>query len=346
MRTFLSSIFSFSTPSFSDAKGSASFRTLAMVACLVAMGEMTARAALDPIGDYWAYWTPAAAAKFEDYRSHVRHGSAPHVLVVGDSTAARDLDPAPLAEATRATAFNLAWPANFPLAFRLCTLPLLRSHSRPDLVVASFVPTGFLDSSSARRFEESILESTYCRRERDQISASDYSYLARIRPALAFRRSWWTGTSLPQVKDLGFMPLDGNEVASDIPTVIPSVDPQITLMIAPQRFAAIEDLYRTARRFEFAVIVLVPPRRRPGPVIRRLEDDYIARLQACGFDYVDYREPSFLNDGDYYDRNHLNTHGAALLSRVVAADIAQRRMKRFRDAGTPHRCIGAGSAAE
>ncbi len=335
---FLSSIFSSRTTSFSDARGGSSLKTLALVLCLVGGAEAAARAALRPIGDYWAYWTPAAAAKFESYRSNVRRGTPPRVLVVGDSTGARDIDPRPLAEATGRTAFNLAWPANFPLAFKSCTLPLLETGTRPDLVVASFIPSGFLDSNSARRFEQAILESSYCRRQREQISASDYSYLARIRPSLPFLRSWWTGRSLPTVKNLGFMPLTGSDDAPEVPTRMAGFE--------DQRFAAIEDLYRAGHQFTFQVVVLIPPRRDPTAELRRAETEYLARLERCGFEYVDYREPSFLTASDFHDRNHLNAHGAQALSQALGAELARRVAAGGQVAQRSSRCIRAASSAE
>jgi hypothetical protein len=289
---------------------------VALVLCLVAGAELAARSALEPIGDYWSYWTPAAAAKFEAYRSSVRRGAPPHVLVVGDSTGARDFDPAPLARVTGRTAFNLAWPANFPLAFKACTLPLLENQARPDVVIASFIPSGFLDSSSARRFEQAILESSYCRRQRAQISASDYFYLARMRASLPFLHSWWTGTSLPQVKNRGFMPLAGNDDAPDVPTVMAGFE--------DRRFAAIEALYEAGRQFHFSVIVVIPPRRDPTGDLRRAEGKYVERLQHCGFEYIDYREPAFLQAGDFHDRNHLNAHGAERLSAALAEELTRR----------------------
>jgi hypothetical protein len=316
MRTFLSSIFSFRTLAASDVRGSGAWQALVCTLCLVGAAELVARSAIAPIGDYWEYWSPQAAAKFEKYRSDVSHGTAPEILVVGDSTGARDLDPAALADtAAAASAFNLAWPANFPLAFAESTSPLLRAAVVPKLVVVSFSPTAFLGTARVTRFEDSILSSAYCQRLQGKRQATDLSYLARLRPALPFFRSWWTGEKLPQPARAGFMPLTGMDMAPDAEEEAHS--------FGDDRFAVLTALLADANQRNFQLLVILPPRLEPSKVRRDAEQAYVARLDASGIRYLDFREAPFLSRSDFYDRGHLNRDGARILSEHLGMALRQ-----------------------
>src|SRR4051794_39576256 len=92
---FRSSIFSSSTlRPLAGGPGAGTAKAAVLAILLVVGAEGAARVALAPIGAYWEYWTPAAAGKFEVYREQVRRGAVPGLVVVGDSTGARDIDPA------------------------------------------------------------------------------------------------------------------------------------------------------------------------------------------------------------------------------------------------------------
>jgi hypothetical protein len=309
MPTVRSSTFSSRTVALSDLFGAGAWQTLAVVMLLVGGAEAVTRLAIAPIGAYWEYWTPGAAAKFEQYRADVRKGTPPDLLIVGDSSAARDLDPRTLgAAAGNNSVFNLGWPANFPLAFRKSTLPLLRGATGPATVVVSFSPTGFVDSPRVRRFEESIIESHYA--DRDGRSAANLFYLARVRPALPFLRSWWTGRGLPISADRGFMPLDGmdQENAEDFAESGP---------FDAARFAVIEELFQTARDYGFQAIVLIPPRLDQAPSWRAAEQTYRTKLQGGAYPFLDYANEPRLQRDHFYDAGHLNRQGAQVFSAYV-----------------------------
>ena len=307
MRTFLSSIFSFRTLAISDVRGSGACQTVVLAVCLIVAAEAVTRRALAPIGGYWEYWTPRAAVKFERYRADLVRGVVPPVLVVGDSTAARDVDPEALSAALNiGPAFNLAWPANFPLAFEYSTLPLLRNAVTPDIVVVSFSPLAFFDSPTVRRFEESILSSPYTRRAAGERGVSDFVHLARLRAALPFRKSWWTGTGLPQPSDGGFMPLEGTTGAAEGIEEVGA--------FGRDRFAVLQDLQGYSRRYGFQLMVVLPPRRDVSQVRRNSEAEYVERLRAAGFQYLDFREAPFLSPEHFHDAGHLNRVGARIYS--------------------------------
>ena len=66
MRTFLSSIFNSRTLDLSDMRATGAWKALILTLCVVGAAELVARRAIAPIGGYWEYWTPQAAAKFEE----------------------------------------------------------------------------------------------------------------------------------------------------------------------------------------------------------------------------------------------------------------------------------------
>jgi len=161
-------IFSFETLAFrGDGKRSA--LTAALIAIgLFAMAEVVSRAALEPIGRYWEYPRSELAVTYEWFRSESEGSRGFDVVIAGDSTAARNIDPRLLASelGDELRACNLGWPANFPLAFKSLTLPILQSTTAPPArLILSFSPGGFVDSPIARQFEGGLLSSPICRRE-------------------------------------------------------------------------------------------------------------------------------------------------------------------------------------
>lgn len=332
MPMFRSSIFSSDTLAECNPRGSGSWQAVVAALCLVAAAEVIARTAVAPLGAYWEYWTPAAATKFETYRGQVQRGTPPQLLAVGDSTAARDIEPAVVADAAAARdAFNLGWPANFPLAFRESTLPLLQADVAPRTVVASFSPASFFDSTRVRRFEESILSSSYARRLKGERQVSDVVFLSRLRAGLPFRKNWWGRRPLPLSTDAGFMPLNGTDTAVD---VAEENEP-----FADERFGVLEQLAAAGRAHGFDVVIVVPPRLAPTPARAEQEQVYVARLKASGLHFLDFRDAAFLGREHFYDSGHLNREGARIFSRrlgeALRATVAARS-----NAGGKSRAIG------
>lgn len=312
MRTFRSSTFSFRTLDLSDIRGSGAWKAVALTVCLVGGAELVARRAVAPIGSYWEYWTPQAAAKFEGYRAMLRTGRVPRLVIVGDSTAARDIDPAALGTHGNGDAYNLAWPANFPMAFQRSTLPLLQSGPTPHVVIVSFSPSAFTGTGQVKRFEASILSSAYA--DPGQHRIARLSYLARLRAALPFRRSWWTGRGLPRPALEGFMPLEGIDPA-------PASGADDGGHFERARFSVVDELIATARARGFDVIVVIPPRLDPSPDRQAVEEDYVRALRAKRYPYVDFREAPFLQRVDFHDASHLNDVGARIYSKELGEAI-------------------------
>src|SRR5262245_45527059 len=191
MRGFPSSTFSFDTLQLNDRPPIGFRRGVLFAVLLLALAEASARAVIPAVvGDKWKFWSPEAAVTVEQYRRRIEEGREPRITIVGDSTGARNVDPLAMAAASpRLDAYNLALDANYPRAFRLTTLPLLRTDSAPgSVIVASFDPAGFFGGAAIERLEDEILESPYCRGVAGMTAPTDYLYLLRFDRALTFMR--------------------------------------------------------------------------------------------------------------------------------------------------------------
>jgi hypothetical protein len=317
--------------------GAARFlKAVALAAALVVCAELLCRLALGPLGHYWQYWDLAAAAKFEHFRERARQGRAPALLVVGDSTGASDIDPASVASQFEpgVDAYNLAWPADFPLAFRACTLPLLREASRGiRVVVASFSPRGFVESPEADRFESAILNSLICREVQGRREAAHYVYLARVRYALPFRRSWFTGGGLPGPPDrAGFMPLDGGNQEPPPARSASATEARVGIVsLSEERLRAIFDLAELGRQKGFRLVVVMPPISSDDPLVAEIERQYMSRLSSSrnpAVDVIDFRRPDFLAPTDYKDGIHLFADGARRYSEHLGQALRERLSSR------------------
>ena len=328
MPKFLSSIFSFDTLRLAADRDHGARRAWLVALVLVLGLECLCRVALEPIGRYWEYWKPRAAAKFEWYRTRAKRGGVPEVLFVGDSVAAHDFAP----EVCRrelppgTAAYNLAYPGNFPEAFRPSTLTLLEvPHHAPRVVVFATDPLAFAGGPTIERFEAAILASPYCRRQSGDWLAADYVFLARVPPAMPFRKHWFDGRGLDAPPpEAGYQPLRG--IYS--PEFRKEEKEAYDRSLDPKRVAVIAELADVARRRDFELLVVLTPRIDPSEFRRRIESDFLAAVgelqQTHGVAYVDLREPPFLRREHFADDKHLNRRGATLFSRFVASAIAER----------------------
>ena len=317
-----SSIFSFDTARPRSIPGSW-WATLGLTAGLLAAAELTARVALAPMGDrLWGYWDEAAAQKFEWYRTRVGQGHAPAILVVGDSTGARNVDVAALGSAAGGLdVYSLAAPANFPLAFRVSTLPLLRMDPRPDHVLLVQLPHSYTDAAEVVENERGILTSAVARQERGEILATDYLHLARLYPARRLLARYWVhGAVLVQEPPCGgFMPLDstsaGPDRARDGTSAVPSFSPE-------RRAVLLELAALTRARRQNLVVVLPPLRERPLPPVLEAHRDWLLQNASVhGFAVWDYSQASFLPDDLFKDNTHLSPEGAARLGAALGARL-------------------------
>jgi hypothetical protein len=255
------------------------------------------------------------------------------VLVVGDSTAARDFDPAAILEALPpgADAYNLAWPGNFPLAFRCTTLPLLaEAPAVPKVVVAAFTPNGFADTERVRRFEAGILSSEACRRAAGDMVPGDYLKLTRLGRAFssapAPRDEAGTGAT-----ELGFMPLEGRSTERRGREERGRRADDDVRSVTAERVAIIDDLGRVAKDRGFSLIVVVPPvapKERDGNVYVEYARELARAAAEHGFTAIDWRHPEGYGRESFYDSVHLNAEAARRLSRELG-EVMRGKLKRY-----------------
>lgn len=332
MRLFPSFTSSSSWGAFRDDDGRICLRILCVALLLVAVAELSCRVALAPLDSLWEYWSPPAAQKFEWYRRHSQELAGSRsghvdVLLCGDSTAARDLNPEVFRDVgSTGLVYNLGWPANFAGAFRHTTVPLLRDAARvPRVVVVSFAPGGFCRSPTVERFEASILSSPYCRRARAGWLLQDYVWLTRIRAALPYRSRWFREKTLEPPPDWGFMGLDGQDGGrNDLPNGGFGTAEK-------DRLSVLDELARMSKERGFQLVVLIPPQHgnRPGEVEGYMEAlNRISKLPTC--DVIDCRHPAGANlqTQDFWNANHLNSSGAEKFSTWLATELFQTREAR------------------
>jgi hypothetical protein len=315
-----SSIFSFDTLRLNGRAPTGFFRAVLLALALSIAAEGAARMVIPAEGPRDEYWSRGAAAKFETYRERADAGSPPAVLVVGDSTAARDFDPAAIAEVLPPgfDAYNLAWPGNFPLAFRCTTIPLLASAaSVPRVVVAAFTPNGFSDTERVQRFEAGIMTSDICRRAEGARIPADFLRLTLLGRALS--RGDATEPDMAAT-ELGFMPLAGRSQERSRREDRARREKDDVRSITAERFEVVRELGRIARERGFALVVVVPPvapKERDGNVYAEYTRALAHSSAELGFTVIDWRHPEGYDRDAFYDPVHLNAEAARRFSREL-----------------------------
>lgn len=154
---------------------------------LVVCGELAARA-FGPREAGWDAWSRVFATKLATLEQRYARGEGPQLLVVGDSTAAFNIMPGALEEATGLRAFNLGTPGNFPRSFdvvmRQGVLPAL--PVQPDVLVVSF--SSFSLQPDVVGQAPVILASPIARRARGSFVWADHIALVRLHERLRLLR--------------------------------------------------------------------------------------------------------------------------------------------------------------
>jgi len=326
MRKYHSSIFSFKTVEFIGRPPAGFVTTIVIALALFGAAEGASRFLLGRVGQRWEYWDKLAAVKFEDYRTRVSTNRNPDVLIVGDSTGARDLDPASMSGESWAgkDVYNLAWPANFPLALRLTTFPLLREpYQAPKLVLASLTPASFNNNPRVKDFEQEIISSIYCQHVLGNYSFVDRFYLPRLRNAMPFiRDNYSPSEEFSQLrKSRGFMPSQG--VVEDYHSRDPSA---VSHHVVQDRFAVVSELAQIAVQRNFKLVVVIPPvGTKAGEETADTYREYLSALkrlqQRSNFTILDKRRVPSLTDEYFTDGIHLTRTGATMFSAEVAREV-------------------------
>lgn len=322
MLKYLSSIFSFRTVQFIGRPAKGFVRTIALVLALVGLAEVASRSMVGRVGHRWEYWDKLAAVKFEEYRKQVSAERAPDIVIIGDSTGARDFDPLSMASSSLQglDIYNLAWPANFPLALRVTTFPLLKEPYRsPKIVMVSLSPGSFTDNRRVKEFEQEILASTYCQHMLGKYSLADRFYLPRIRNSMPFVIDMYKPRSeFEQMRQSrGFMPAEGK--AEDYQ----SSNANVSQVLESDRFGVMVELAQLSRHRNFKLVIVIPPvTERADADTALVYNDYLRRLRSAqtefGFIILDMRHSTFLSPEQYTDGIHLTREGAVLFSKELA----------------------------
>jgi hypothetical protein len=317
-----SSIFSFDTLRLGGRAPAGFFRAVLLALALSMACEGAARVVLPADSRRDEYWSPEAAAKFETYRERAESGRAPAVLVVGDSTAVRDFDPAAIAETSGGDAYNLAWPGNFPLAFRCTTIPLLAgAASVPRVVVAAFTPNGFTETERVRRFEAGILTSDVCRRSAGEAIPSDFVRLTKLGRVLGARFA--PRDAVGEMTESGFMPLEGRSPKRTRREERGGEEAEARAVRA-ERFEVVRRLGRLARERGFTLLVVIPPieqEDRAGSAYFEYKRELERAAAEYGFTALDWRHLDGYGRESFYDSVHLNAEAARRLSRELGAVV-------------------------
>lgn len=321
-----SSIFSFETLRTDGLLPRTKLIALTIVLLMLVTAEGLARIALRPTGDYWEYWNKESADKFLWYRHKNSASTAADIVIIGDSTAARDFIPSEFSQACNGkTAFNLGWPANFPLAMEQTTLPLLDLPYRaPDTVICSISPKAFTGHPLNRAFETPILASAFARHQRGETLVSDYVYLTRLYSAREFASGWFSGEGLFEPpKDGGAMPLKGQEESGHRPATKGDLFDKTGF--ERKRLEVIDRLAEIARYRNFQLVFVIPPRTFEHR--SELEEKFIGILSEkaadYGFQVWDVRRLPPLEAKHFFDPGHLNRTGAELYSQTLAGRLCR-----------------------
>ncbi len=325
MKMSRSSIFNFDTldlKEFPVAKTATLFLTLLLA---LAAFEVGSRIATSPAGHLWEYWSPEAGASFEEVRRLQQADRGPQVLIVGDSTAHSNLDPTVMASVLERESWNMATSGNFPMAFQQTTLRVLeRCPSPPEIVVASLIPAGFLESGGTAKSEAGILSAPVCRRQKGGLFIADYCAIARLRFCIGALRIIRNGIYDRIVDQRGHAAQTGlSESTADTAS-----KQQLSGELSAHRLAVIEQLLEIADKRKFKVVIVIPPtmeKERRQPTHDSLAK-YLASLRDR-FDFLTYdgAADNSIEQGDFFDRNHLNVEGARKISLSVATAIRNSR---------------------
>ena len=284
---FLSSIFSFKTL---RAVGlPAHWRaSIGLLIVLLLSAELAARVLMAPIGEhFWAYSPTESSASFEWYRHLATSGRTPDVVAIGDSTGARNFDPVAFATQTQFDdVYSLARAANFPLALRSNTLPLLEIGDPPNVVLLLQSADSFRDDPRVDQIEQGAMSPILDARRDGRPLVTDYLHLTRIFPARSLLRMHWIdGEPLLKPSSNGsFSPFHmKDEQRMETPTTefLPSQD----VSFSEERRGVILELLEIARMREFSVIAVVGPQRESsGDVVTDLHLGWLRELAAarCG----------------------------------------------------------------
>jgi hypothetical protein len=235
--------------------------------CLAAAGtaEVLARIAMAPLGDHvWTYGEHRAQRdKFEWYRNLSLAGCTPPVLIIGDSTAALNFNPAAFSAAAGVESYNLGYRSNYLRAERVNLHGLLAAGQAPEVVLAFHTPWGLVDSSHVTRAERSRATGVMRRRHAGEFVAPDVFHLGRLYAGRdALLNYWLRDKPIVQAPPrAGFEPLNKKlPFRPEVQLVPMAWGPDIRPSgFNPDRFKTVEELAALAKQRDFLLISVIGP---------------------------------------------------------------------------------------
>lgn len=294
---------------------------MGLAVILVVGTEVLVRGPVSGLGKLPDYWDARAASRFEYYRLLVQEARTPTMLVVGDSTAARDLDVRLVArESGVDSGLNIGWPANFPMALECTTLPLLRLRPSPRFVVLSLSPKSLTDLPRIVEFEAGVLSSPICKEALGGATVSRNVALTRLRRSIPYLvdEAMRTGATKPPPM-MGFMPLGPvKKGEGNVGTTSSSNGP---LRLSGRRLAVISEIARVLKHNNSTLIVVIPPTSDNSATVtavtavRTAYRSAMDAMQSAGtLRLVDGMSPESPGGLSFYDWDHLDAAGAAEFS--------------------------------
>jgi len=327
MAKFPLSIFSFNTLAIKTVPKSW-LLSLLLLSFVLICSEFVARLTLLPLGDQvWAYWSQSAASRFEWYRQQAERGEVPEVLIIGDSSGARNIEPSTFTQSSGVLAFNLSWPGNFPLALKVNTFPLLKSLPPPKYVLLSQSPWSYIENERVSRNELGIVTSVLARRLKGEFIMADHFYLSRLYQARHYLVKYWLKQAplVTQPKNFGFLPL--------LPEQVNKKDEEILTCATNEAFSlkrrsTLVELINIAREKKFKLIILIQPLLDCADTkMFKIHFAWLEKLVKQNQDVTelwDYSIDTRLRNDEFMDEMHMWPHGATHFSKILAEDFKKK----------------------
>jgi hypothetical protein len=214
----------------------------------------------------WDYWSPTAAAKYNEYFRLRNAGNVPEVLVVGDSTGDHGFAPDVFDKALgkNRLSYNIATLGNFPLAFdRTITDMIIEAPGpHPRCIIAVFQRGGFCVRDAPYPSELSILGSPVVRAMDGELAAGHILYLCRLFQSRQSLLDLVKGRQIVTLRKLGYRARGGKPDADEEPRedgAEGQSNPARQYALCPDRMARLDRLSEVCHARGIDFILVHPP---------------------------------------------------------------------------------------
>ena len=310
---------------------------MALLATILVCTELVARVLLAPVGNHlWAYNSSTNPIPFEWFRVLSKEDRTPTVVVIGDSTAARNVDPATVEESSEVPGvYSLAYAGNFPGALRGNTLPLLDTENAPEIVLLFQWPGSLRADPRVDQIEAGAISPILEARRTGRILTSEYLYVTRLFPARRYLVDYWIRDEelIHAPKKSGFAPFPRPIEQQREMTLTRTIGENA--VFSEERREIIRELIAIADKRDFLLIVVVGPFKSGDQY--RAASQHLEWLrdreeEACEHLLVmDLRQMPGIGPELFKDNHHLYAEGAQLFSTALGQEVARIRSERSAD---------------